>query len=242
MTPGQRSAANRASWAALAISVAAIAVVYYWRASLFANTYEVHVNIRTVGPAGAATANIDAARAFVMRRLSGSVAARHYRDLGNTLLYRGSDRNALAQIPAMLGAKYDLRSGDSGYVEFTRDTRIVIVGPFLLFGPADGAFLADIVLLVVAFCYPTGMHPSIVFCQILLVGALAITLVAMRWHSGHPVLPAYVAILALANIALLRWLWVTRDRWSGTMRASYWSVIAALIVVDIANALTLVPK
>lgn len=273
MTPGQRSAANRASWAALAISLTAIAAAYYWRAHLFADTYQVNVNIRTVAPAAAVAGNINAARAFVMRSLAGTVAARRYRDLGNSsaaetdgigvltgrtigvenLQYRNTDRNALAQIPAMLGAKYDLQSEDSGHVDLTRDTEIVIVGPFLLFGPTDAAFLLEIGLLVVAFgaleirgsdpeSYPAGMHPFVVFCQILLIAAIAITLVAIRWHSAHPLLTAYIGILALANVALVRWLWITRDKWAGPIRASYWSIVAALMVVDIANALTLVRK
>ena len=234
MTPGQRAAANRASWTALAISIVAIAAVYYWRASLFANTYQLNVEIH---------GDVAAARAFVVRALAPNGLPPALTATG--VVYRSGDRNALAQIPATLGARYDLQRAGPGEVQFGPHTQIVFVGPFLRFGPTDAAFLIEAALVAVALgvgAFRNSMHPAVVCCEIALAGSMAVSLIALRWHAGYPLLTAYIAIFLLANVALVRWLWITRDRWPGTMRASYWGVIAALMVVDIANALTLVPK
>jgi hypothetical protein len=263
----------RASWAGLAVIVVAICSSYLWRTSLFVNTYQVNVNIRSVTQPEAVKGEIQAARAFVMHKLEAGGIALNYRDYGlnatreadargvlsgriiglENLAYRSLDRNALAQIPALLGAKYDLRAGDSGRVDFDSDTQIVIVGPFLLFGPTDAAFIAEVALLMFAFgasevrradpaAYPPGMHPIIVFLEIALIGTIGVTLIALRQHSVRPLLPGYVAILLLANIALARWLWGSRDKWSGSLRANYWSIVTALAAVDLLNALTFLPK
>jgi hypothetical protein len=273
MSAGQRAAVLRASWAGLLLIVAVIAWTYTSRTTLFVNTYQVNVNVRTVTQPEAVEGEVQAARTFVTHRLaaSGFVApnsvfavsvtpeadatgALSGRSIGvQTIAFRSIDHNALAQIPALLGAKYDLRADDSGRVDYDAATQIVIVGPFILFGPTDTAFFLEIALLVVAFgamevrradpaAYPAGMHPIIVFCEIALIGALGVTLIALRQHSPQPLLPGYVAILLLANAALVRWLWVSRAKWSGLLRGSYWSVVTALVLIDTFNALTLLSK
>jgi hypothetical protein len=273
MTPAQRFAARSAAWAGLALAVLYMACASIWRTALFVNTYEVNVNIRTVTEAAAVRGEIGAARAFVRQRLSASSVAFHVTDsepsltpeadangilsgrtIGvETLAYRSLDFDKLAQIPGFLGAKYDLRGDDSGHVDYDAATEIRIVGPVLLFGPTDAAFLIEIALLVVAFgalevrrsdplAFPAGMHPVVIFLEISLIGAIGVSLVALRQHDAHPLLPGYVAIFLLANAALVRWLWVSRDKWSGSLRANYWSIVAAVAAVDIVNALTLLPR
>jgi hypothetical protein len=264
---------TRASWAGLLVFVLAIISAYVWRDTLFVNTYQVNVNIRTVTQTAAVRREVAAARAFVVQRLASSVFALSYKDYGldvtpevdangvptqrtiglENISYRGLDRNALAQIAAMLGATYDLRTDESGRVDYDRNTQIVVAGPFLLFGPTDGAFLLEVALLVFAFgaleirrrdplAYPSGLHPIVVFLEIALIGSIGVTLIALRQHSVHPTPLGYVVIFLLANVALVRWLWVSRAKWSGHLRANYCGIIVALAAVDLMNGLTFLAK
>jgi hypothetical protein len=220
----------------LAFIVLAIALTYSWRTSLFVNTYQLNVNIRGVGQSSAA-------RTFVLRTVASSGNIFEQRDLRPGLLaYRSTDRNALAQIPALLGARYDVRTGGPGRVDFDKNTQIVISGPFLLFGATDAAVLVELALLFFAFAYPSGMDAVFVFGRVALIGAAGAALIALRQQSEYPLLPGYIAILLLANVALVRWLWVSRDKWPGALRTNYFGIIAVLAAVDIANAVTLLPK
>jgi hypothetical protein len=263
----------RASWAGLLVFVLAVIWAYVWRDTLFVNTYQVNVNIRTVTQSAAVRREVAAARAFVMQRLASSSFALSYKDDGvdlspevdangvrtqrtiglEKISYRSLDRNALAQIPATLGATYDLRVDQSGRVDYDGNTQIVIVGPFLLFGPTDAAFLLEVALLVFAFgaleirrgdpsAYPSGLHPIVVFLEIALIASIGVTLIALRQHSVHPTPLGYVVIFLLANVALVRWLWISRAKWSGRLRANYCFIIVALAAVDFMNGLTFLAK
>lgn len=266
MTSAQRVAASTAAWAALAIVVLCVACAYIWRTALFVNTYQLNVNIRSVTDPSAVNGEVRAARAFALKRLDASGIALQHKDSAidvtaeadargilsgraigvENLVYRSLDRNKLAQIPAVLGARYDLRTDGSGRLDYDTDTQILFVGPVLLFGPADAALFIEVALVVFAFgaleIRGAGMHPVVLFGEVALVGALAIALIALRQHNVHSLLPGYAAIFLLANLALVRWLWVTREKWSGSMRANYRSIVAVLAAIDLVTVLTFLAK
>ncbi len=126
--------------------------------------------------------------------------------------------------------------------------RLQISGPDVIFSLPDVLPICLIVLIVVGFgaserasadvfAFPPGMHPAIVFSQILALTLFACFLFAYAHESSLTKNLGMLVLDAAVCVNTMRWLWLSKLYWNGarTLRITRRAIMAVGVALTVAG-------